>query len=319
MAASKDGGQRRQTFLKEHPECQALFPEPKPLGYYKSGDKAIIPAPPADHPRRCQHLRTYGAYIGTRCKKWALKGATRCARHGGRTQQRFGGKISTPKFVAQGTKGLPVFYGKVLGKTLHDKLKELVEAPNHEQLNMREEVHLAKISAADMVQLYDGVSTLLESCPDDNQRKKLAEAKLVTGAQMRAVLGDVIDMCDKVVRIEAGLHDKVTIQNIVIIVNQISRLAYEVFGEEHMDKCLEFERRIKAEVRLPSEGPEGTTITPDQDVLEMDDTIPALPDFSDSSDDESDSTQAEGDDDESEDSSSDDGTADDSSDRPTNE
>lgn len=242
-----------------------------------SGDKRLPPKPPEDHPRRCQHIRVTGSGIGTRCKRWALKRATKCKRHGGTMQQRSYGKITTPKMVGCGIRGLPMFYGKVLGKTLSEKLKELVEKPNHEQLDLREEIALAKISAADMVQLYDGVSVLLEQETDDARRSQLAQAKITTGAQMRMVLGDVVDMCDKVTRVEAGMKDKVTIQNIVIIVNQITRIAYEVFGDNDMQKCFEFERRIKEQVRLPSEGPEGTTITPDQDVLEMDDTVPAAP------------------------------------------
>ena len=264
--------------IENNPEVAAISHlNDKPLGYYKSGDRQIAGPPPTDHPRRCQHIYVTGVRIGRRCKRWALKGATKCPRHHGRQEQRSITKhhgIAYPK--RQFGKGIHVFYAKVLGKTLQDKLKEIVESPNHEQMNLREEIALAKISAADTVQLYDGVCALYETAPPE-KRATLGEAKLQTGAVMRSVLGDVVDMCDKVTRVELAMKDKVTVQNIVIIVNQITKIAFDVFGVDNIEACYEFERRIKDQVRLPSDGPEGTTITPDQDVLEMDDTIPARP------------------------------------------
>lgn len=268
------------------------------FGDPRQGKRTPSGFPPERHPRRCQWIYGSGYKVGTRCQWWALKGVIYCRQHGGRKLQAAAGlkvKSADPRHASQlGTSlhGVHVFYSKVLGKTLHDKLKEIVESPGHEQFNLREEIALTKISAGDTVQLYDGVCTLLEVEGDEKKRQALAEAKLITGAQMRGVLGEVIDMCDKAARVEAAGKDKVTVQNIVIIVNQIVRVAYETFGINNLDLCYEFERRIKEQVRLPNEGPEGTTITPDQDVLDMDDTIPGRPTDEDENDDSVDAVES---------------------------
>ena len=197
--------------------------------------------------RRCKRIRSNGL----QCGKWAMVGYDVCRTHGGNARK------SNIK------KRMHVFYAAVLGDTLTERIKDLIEAPD--VMTLREELALMRHAASNTVKLY------AVACASGKE-----EAVLAAGALMADALKQVADMCERAARVESQGDDKISVMHIQVIVNQITRIAHRVLGEEHLALAQEFERLVRTEVRLPKTGVEGTSITPDQDVLEMDETVPEV-------------------------------------------
>lgn len=153
-------------------------------------------------------------------------------------------------------------YSKYLSKKLTDRMKEL---SGLDKFNLEEELKLMRIAALDVVQTYDAVATL-----EGNEHQA---AKVSAGLIMREALEAVIDAADKIASVEAKRNDKLDIGTLHVVVNQIVEKAHKVFGEDNIDLIRAFADECR-EIRLPSDEAKGTTITPDQDVLEMDSTVP---------------------------------------------
>lgn len=200
-------------------------------------------APAADSPHRCHANRRNGE----RCKKWSLTRSAYCQFHGGR------------RTANVNIGHLPVFYSKVLNQTLQDALKAAVETDPHEQLNLFEELALMRMTAADAVQLW-GIAS----------EKGSIDSRIAAGEIMKAALAEVVKTCEVAARVSATGADKVSVHNITHVVRQIVRIAFEVMGKEEAQL---FERLVRERVKV-STGTTGTTSTPDEDVAEMDGTIP---------------------------------------------
>lgn len=227
-----------------------LEDERKPDGDFASG------RPAANSPRRCQALLL--KRHGRQCRRWALKGSKFCPFHGGRKK----------KLLHNVDRKMPGIYSKKLGPTLAKALEEAVSQPNGEMLRVYEELALVRLSSQESVRLFSAVYEL----PDDHPKK--SESLLMTGSLMRESLQEVIKVAQTAASIESQQNDRVSIQHLAAVVEQIVRLAYEAFGEDHLDLVQNYESLIRGKVRLPKPGSDGTTITPDQDVMEMDDTVP---------------------------------------------
>lgn len=198
---------------------------------------------------QCQAFRRNGR----RCRKWRLKGARTCEFHGGRQAQRY-----------VRVDDLPSFYSKRLTRTLRDALKEALEAPPHEQVSLFEELHLVRQHAGDLVELYGKVAETGN-----------LEAMITVGAQMSNALKEVADLALKAKTATEKSTDMVSIHHIGYLVNQIVRLAYNTFSD-HQDLAEEFESLIRSDIKLPNQQA-GHTITPDQDAIEMNATVPNSP------------------------------------------
>ena len=134
--------------------------------------------------------------------------------------------------------------------------------------------------AGHAVKMYSDADTIYRAKPDSESAKKMV---LETGALMKDFLFDVQKMCDSAARIEASSKDKLSITFLGHFIKQVLMCAYEAF-EGKVDQSIldDFEERLKTQIRLPDyiqakggDGtPVGTEITPDQDVMDMDATIP---------------------------------------------
>lgn len=167
---------------------------------------------------------------------------------------------------------VPVVYSKFLSDSLRERIEELASKPVDEQFDLRQEFALVRQTALDAAILYDAASAL----PRENPRSDIERIK--AGKRLRAVLRDVFDLAEKMVRIAyAPNRAQVSITNIGLVLDQVATVAYDVFGEEPemIDKITLLSQRLR-EVRLPRED-EGTTLTPDADVLEMDASVPSQP------------------------------------------
>jgi len=202
-----------------------------------------------DHPRRCQaRLKRKG---GKQCGQWALEGVNYCKFHGGRLSQK---KLRGEVRISH----LPKFYRNTLSKTLSQAVDEMLGVAPEDQLSLFEELAIMRTMAGDAIKLY----TLAEQ-----KGKKTIEAAEL----MRSALKDVVSVCESAARVSAMGKDKISIHDIQHIVNQIVRVAYSTLAEKDARK---FERAIKTQVKLPVKDNQGTELTPDKDVLEMDGTIP---------------------------------------------
>jgi len=205
------------------------------------------------HPRQCQYMR---AGI-IRCGKWAVKGSDYCATHGGKCEAN-----SPDRIVRVGH--LPTFYSDKLKGTLKAAVEGALQAPVAEQLSVLEELAVSRATAGLVVDMF-------QQAVDKNNGEAMQKA----GFLVRETMEKIARLADIAARIQAS-GPNISVHTIHLIVNQIVRIAYEVFADDQPRAEL-FERMVRENVRLPSFGEaEGTSITPDQDVMEMDATIPRL-------------------------------------------
>ena len=145
-------------------------------------------------------------------------------------------------------------------------MEDCLDKAPHEQLNLFEELALMRVQAGQAVKLYGAALEL----PDDNPSAQELQAN--AGLIMRDSLKDVISTCEAAARIEAASKNRITLNDVAFIVAQIVRIAYEVFDDD-MDRAQQFEVLVRDKVKITDSG-RGTDVTPDQDVQDMDDTIP---------------------------------------------
>lgn len=183
---------------------------------------------------------------GKRCRKWRLRGQRCCQFHGGRR-----GRTQL--------KSMPGFYRDVLSKTLDDVIQAAMEQNPSEQVSLLEELALMRLTAREAVALYSAAQA------SDQKTKDMAAGVMVDA------LKNVQSIAESAARINAASKEQLSATSLKVVVHQITRIAYEVIGDTQLAE--EFERRIRDKVRLPDET-KGTLLTPDQDVQEMDDSVP---------------------------------------------
>ena len=148
---------------------------------------------------------------------------------------------------------------KVKNRQLKRRVKQAMRSDASLQFNLREELALTRAAASESVMYYDMALTT------NNSELRLKAADLMSSA-----LKEVVDIAGKAADIESKAADNLSAFQVQAIVDQIIRIAYNTFGE----RADEFERLIQSRVRLPSSGHDGTDLTPDMDVMEMDASIP---------------------------------------------
>lgn len=226
--------------------------------------------PPPDHPRRCQCKNRKR----DRCRKWACVGSKYCKTHGRR------GRYAR-------IKKLPRFYAKELTATLQEYVEASLGTPSYEQLNLFEELALMRATASEAVKLFSAA-----------QKSKNQETRVQAAMLVQEALKHVVTTCEIAARVDAAGKDKISVHSVEQVVQQIVRIAYEIFKNENEVRA--FEKEIRTHVRIVG-GTVGTSSTPDIDVSNMDDTVPGkLPhlegedeDDSSGSDDEDDASSSE--------------------------
>lgn len=203
---------------------------------------------------QCEAIRKNGK----RCRKWRLRDKRTCQFHGGRS--RTGSPYQT-------VMTLPRLYSKHLSGTLLDAVEHVMGQDPREALNLFEELALMRVAAGDAIKLYNAAHTV-EGEKGDAIRTQAA-------GLMAQALSNVQSMCESAARIELQGKDKLSIHSLKAVVDQVVYISYKVF-KDHPDLVKKFQETIAEQVRMPkASGIEGTDITPDRDVVEMDETIPA--------------------------------------------
>jgi hypothetical protein len=174
-------------------------------------------------------------------------GSRFCTSHGGRLKRK-------PVRITN----LPKFYSVHLSKTLQEAVEEALDSAPEDQLNLYEELAVMRASAADICKMYD-------ACPNDKTR-------MAAGGLLRDTMQEVARLCESAARVRASANDKLSIHNLSVVIAQVVRCAWEVFGDDE-ERAQQFEDLIREKVRMPEET-RGTSITPDQDVMDMDASVP---------------------------------------------
>jgi len=161
----------------------------------------------------------------------------------------------------------PYVYSKYLSDRLLDRIADA--AGVNDRLALDAELDLFRATVLDAAKLYDTALSLPEGEKGD-------QVRLTAGQILRDVLTQLGAMVERVLTCEQRRKDTLSVQSLHVVVAQIVDMAHEAFGEEPdaILKVRAFADRVK-ELRLPSDGlNKGTTITPDQQVIEMDATVP---------------------------------------------
>lgn len=197
-----------------------------------------------------------------------------CAFHM-RKYERYGRGGST---VGQRTEEAPKYgaaYSVHLSQTLTSRLAELAGKSPIELIDLTEELKLAKSTVDDVASFYD--VALLAQEQADTPEKQLAclQASIAAGRMVRDVIAEVGDIAGKAAGAMAAAKAFVGVQDLPLLVGQIVEAVHDELGDDDPELVKRIAGRIR-DIKLPSSGPHGTDITPDQDVLEMDDTIPRV-------------------------------------------
>jgi hypothetical protein len=138
---------------------------------------------------------------------------------------------------------------------LQTAIQESLDAKPDDVLNLFQELALTREAAQVSVRMYGAA---LET---NNQDSILIAAEL-----MAMHLQKVAEMC----KAAAALHDeqrqKFSVHDLNYIIEQIIRISYDTFKEHELVNV--FALRLRKEIQISSV--QSTTITPDQEVLEMD-------------------------------------------------
>lgn len=212
---------------------------------------------------------------GTRCRKWRIKGTDRCntKRH-----QRRGYEYNV------GVKHLPRLYARAMTKTLRERVDDQLAATHDQQIELYEELALMRESATESVRMYALVAERIDEIRERGEEvpAKLAQARDHSAALMAEHLEKVKEYALGIARVRSLTKEKLTSHALYGVVHQVARMMYEVCGEEHEDIARRLESRMRQEITLPGDAEsEGTNITPDVDVLEMDELVPRGPDGAD--------------------------------------
>jgi hypothetical protein len=197
--------------------------------------------PASDSVFRCQGIRK----CGLRCERWALKSKKYCQFHGGRKR----GKEKDWLVRVAG------FYRRSLTKALNDAVQESLEQKPDDVLNLFQELALTREAAQLSVRMYGAA---LET---DKQESILIAAEL-----MAMHLQRVAEMCKAAASLHTEQREKFSVHDLNYIIEQIIRISYDTFKDHELVN--HFALRLRNEIQISKA--QATTITPDQEVLEMD-------------------------------------------------
>lgn len=217
-----------------------------------------------DDPQRCQarrHFKSVPSHL------WPLK-CWRVQRKGSKYCHQCGSDK-----VIIGLWNLPTFYRTHLSQTLSAALSAVAE--NEQQaLELREELRLLRVAANSAVELYGDALDVRARAPDEETAKQAQAIVDEAAAAMKSALREVSDQVLTAAKVESLSKDVFSPAAVRQLVDQIIRIAYDACGPEHQDIAERFNSMLRNDLRLLMSETRGTTITPDQDVLEMDRTVP---------------------------------------------
>lgn len=210
------------------------------------------------------------------CGRTPAKDSPYCARHSTSGNVRRLYRLKTSHAArSELTKVYRSVLSPALRQVIDDQLNGRMPA---EQLQLYEELALMRHAATQAVVLYDAAVQLVNSKDKGDAQ---AAATLMSATElMKAALKDVADLAKAAAQIDNMAQDKLSVQQLAVVVDQMVRVASDVFTAHGVaDEVVEqFAGEVKDRVKIPMLETRGTLITPDEDVIAMDATVPSGPD-----------------------------------------
>lgn len=161
-------------------------------------------------------------------------------------------------------------FTKYLGLTLKAKIEELTSESHHDQINLYDEIAIARLAAVQALKLAEPV---LNGTVDVKP-----EVTMLALDCLRESMNHIRDIVIAAAKIEAAAGGKVSLRVIDLIVIQVIKAIHDVCPNvELADKI---EKQIRDTVRLPSENAPvdgviavGVESTPEVMVMEMDQSV----------------------------------------------
>jgi len=162
------------------------------------------------------------------------------------------------------------FYKERMGPKLNAFVEDCIAQSESDQFNLCEELAVQRDLLGEAIELYEKVKKL----PDTNPNK--ANSLASVASILATATKEVRETCRVGAEVFNQSRDKLSVHALVEVVAQIKRCIrlcfdHDEYGLQRLDDML------SAQLRLPKIGTDGTTITPDQDVLQMDATVPSIP------------------------------------------
>lgn len=243
-------------------------------------------APPLDHPRRCQAKMKNRPH----CYGWARKGSRYCKYHGGnrRHQKTAGVRRGAKLFVSS-------FYSQYLSQTLQSLIEEASSAPAEEAYQLTDELVIARHAALGYVQAYDLLFEWhnkykdWQGNPEDDPTDKevpprskadrfnqVTNRLVVMSQEVQNSMKRVSEIAERASAIKLKHAEVIEVSQLGAIVSQLTRLLYDVCGDEHISIAKEFERLARTQIKLPTDKSTliGSQIDPDQAILDMAQSLP---------------------------------------------
>jgi len=136
------------------------------------------------------------------------------------------------------------YYSQNLGPTLAAKIEELANRPHEKQIQLYEEIAVARLAALEAIKLASPVLEGREGVTDT--------LRAMTQELLRAALGQVQNLVEAAARIEKMSEDKISLTVVNLIVTQMTRAVYDVLGDEHIDLAKRIDARLQADVHMPA-------------------------------------------------------------------
>ena len=210
------------------PQSKAIDPVTGERRYDYGG----IPHP--DDPRRCKGRSRVRK---SRCLTWALQGSDYCRFHGGRESLAY--KFKKGIYPVSG------FYSKYLGPKLTEMVRQNLNEPHDEQVQLYQELAITRSMACEAIKLAQPLF-------DDDMRKLLdAETQAMIFGTLQSSMSAVKELVLAAARIEKDSKDKVSLKVINLIVAQIIAAVNAECGTENADLAEAIAKKINDKVRLP--------------------------------------------------------------------
>jgi hypothetical protein len=182
-----------------------------------------------ESPDRCTFIKR----DGERCRRWKVVGAERCAVHGGR---------KAVSGTRRHLRAMGLSYSAYLGPTLQSAMEHFMRGTHKEQLQLYEEIALARAGFAESVKLC---SAVLDSKEANAAAKQAAASALAAGAE------DIGSLVDKMAKIEQAMDDKISVRQVSAFVEQLCEIIHaELKDDQAAAKRLS--DAVKDKLKVPS-------------------------------------------------------------------
>jgi hypothetical protein len=170
-------------------------------------------------------------------------------------------------------------------RTLTDAIQELMSMPLGEQFEILEELALLRDAAGQCIALYEIARNAALRAQQSGAAESEVISKLSTTVTAASLLREAVDQVvrtiDRARSWDANGKDKISIRTLHVFVDQLVRIAHDIFGDD--PRVEQYRQAIRDRVKIPGPASDmGTTKLPSDDVDEMDASCPRHPPSNDS-------------------------------------